>query len=334
MLRIHIKNTLRGNLISIFSAFLIIICASISMSFSLFSYMQTKENTLIETYEAGTYTVDLAEKFDEHFIEKCDVLNKTFGGLKRIELIPKSQFPLVALFSGKPSEIISEGTVGNNYEDSGIIVIGRNTRSLGIEIGDFVERFNKDFEVCGVCPANEFDFIYAKGLPQNSEIDKIRLIFSTTFSVRNSGVIISEIQKQFPQSEIAEPEKLNEFEGFLFHMRMAIVISIIAAINFWFVFSFLLNKQKHSLQIFRICGMGRIQLITLLFSEVLFVSLIGILLGDIIFFIFFKGLFLTLKKWWIYGSILSSVMCFAICIFFTVPKIISFILRKLNMEDI
>ena len=198
--------------------------------------------------------------------------------------------------------IISGRLISDDEEEMGsnvaMVVNGLNGwdhAALSVKTGnDTIRLFGKEYKVIGVVNTWGHPIIPFLSLPDEHRIRSISFYY-------DAGITSKQYEELKAAAEIAIPEKLVFAESLPFPdkesyylynniMLISTIIAVLTAINFGALYSFVVNRRKKQLAIFKICGCKSGRAVRIYFGECLLIGIPAFLLGIGSFIPVMKGI--------------------------------------------
>lgn len=285
-----LKNSMKASVRdSFFSVFLIILLISIGVNCFNFSLYQFREAQRLERIHSGgqTYTLSFSPSLNS---EELNSILKSYEALIECAYSITSEYGnnLRVYFCGNYD--VSHGSKDLKENQ---IVVGEEKRKSGVKIDDTVKIDGCEYTVIGFRAGGEYDEISLSSLHNRYMLEELTVTFKNILSAKEQNRFFEEIGKVFEITDVKEPASRADSTRYLYLFKSAVLSLSIVLCNIGFVVFFFLNKKETAVSIMILCGATRLQTVLLSAIEMALYSVLGILTGNLFFFIFFSKGFIT-----------------------------------------
>ncbi len=229
-------------------------------------------------------------------------------------------------------EHISTNDIVNSY-DKMILV----TNSENYVHDTFFQIQGHSYQIIDSVPRDKNGILYhlvsyKSAVNNNPTIRTIQIKYKNIISYNQMNNIKDGLTYSFPKASITEPikrdysvESVLSFENILVYF-----VIILSAVNFIYLFSYILDKRKKQYSIFSLCGCNKFKINLFIMFELLLVALVSSALGITLFDFAIKPLIISLEpllKYSFHSGLYFIVLLFSIVLSFEV-SIISILYRR------
>ena len=305
MLKLNIVSCFKLHKLLLLNLIFTIVFAVVSLNFSLCQFKESQRQQALNE-NLTEYKILLNNKTSS---KKIIDFFDDYDNDVEVGYVVISNADTSLLAYSKGAYDISHGEPLKNNND---IVIGSDTISNNVRIGDTVHILGKDFTVSGMRVGGKYDEVLIDGVSDTMVISEIVVKFKSIPSslfIKNFNNYISD---NFPDCSVEFPNNNKNITGNTYYFRASIVVLLIAIANITFVISYLLNKRKQTINVMHICGASIKKTTMLTVTELLIYFLISTVIGNILFYtVFYK--FLSIEyKFSIYDLMFSYIIFFTL----------------------
>lgn len=315
MLKCSILSTLRHHRLLLLCMVFLMTCAAFAANIAVFQFNGARQEALILGENGADFTVEVYAPFSDTLRKQTQTVLQNNNSLTAVYCVTDGD-ALRAYFRG--GEAFSAGTRPQKSDE---ILIGRQTKAEGYEIGYKLTRNGQSFTICGVRPSASYDEVLPEALGENMQITELHFCRDYILSARASARFAAELEQAFPGAQVTSPENSSLLTGLLYEIRTGIWIVGIAACNLLFIFCYILKQKKSVYAVFYLCGARRVQLAGLACAELLSYAALGGVFGGAAFWLFLYPRQSSAAGFLWQGLFLSLAVCLVMSLLVALPAL-------------
>ncbi len=160
-----------------------------------------------------------------------------------------------------------------------------------------------DFKVVGLRNSSTYNEILLSPSLDSLKIKKLNIVYSRLPDIKERAALTEKLEELFSDGNITAPEKRNYSKESSLSADSVMTFSffVLAIINIWYIFRFVLQKRSDAYKISRLCGATKRHLFLFAFAEYLIYALISSITGalltvTLIVPCFFDGIYYSLTN--------------------------------------
>lgn len=309
-----IRNSIRNNPL-IYVLFLLFYIFSIISSI----YVIGKYSSVLLTYDdyddsLSTFNIDYGLRSDTSLSEIYDSIsenvidsNVEYIGIRFLDSAfskEKDAFYYAVCYAKDEGNMISDYLEKAGLENIGANEIADSLNNMILvensENSDFDNSFEiqeHTYRVIGTVPRDKNGLLfhlvsYKSAVNNNPIIQVVEIKYKNISSYNHMNNIKNKLTSDFPKARITEPVKRDyNVESILsFENILVYFVIILSAVNFIYLFTYILDKRKKQYYIYSLCGCTALKINLFIGLELLLVSLASSILGITLFEFLIKPL--------------------------------------------
>lgn len=235
-----------------------------------YKYVKNKLKRVLDTANGCLVYVTVSGYTDNSFFIRYEA----FGGHKDFM---KSYFPELA-------------ESDNHIEIS--VTSGINTLLSGHNEGDKIRLNDTEYIISQIRETEQEEYnncvrLNLNDMDDNYIISTISILVSNDATQKQMGQILDMIKTEFGDitGNIQEPQPKPLMEKQFNNMIYVIsfILMAVVLVNVSRIYTYLLNRRKHTLSVYLICGANKIKIYLICIAEILLITIAAILCGNLIF---------------------------------------------------
>ena len=281
-----------------------ILCQVVSLLVAIFllNFIRTNE-------EYNNYRFTEQRSISVMFEDNMDELDKLYSLLSRSSFVKNIEYVEAYIsYENKPIKVLmfigdklpEAMRAGKNITQTDIdthrkaIVLNPRyplSENTDNKVGDTVRLFEGEYEIIGFSTSIDCAQIpYSEDL--KSELKGVNFVYKGGTSDKDAENILSEINREFDFSTVEGPEKKTK-EAFRLRVEDIIVVLslIIVNVNFSALYFFILDNDKRTFAIMRMCGCTKRRELLIILGEAFLICIFSFALSVLLFAIIGQSIF-------------------------------------------